>query len=64
MTNLRNYIQEITERVEGGKKAGRSVADLQETITVASLKSLNSGGYAEFLAQRAAPGVRLLHFCD
>jgi cyclase len=62
MTNLRNYIQEITERVEGGKKAGRSVADLQETITVESLKSLNSEGYAEFLAERAGPGVSLAAF--
>jgi cyclase len=62
MTNLSNYIEEITERVESGKKAGRSVADLQESITVASLKSLNSEGYAEFLAERAGPGVNLTAF--
>jgi glyoxylase-like metal-dependent hydrolase (beta-lactamase superfamily II) len=49
MNNLRNYVEELTQRVEDGKKAGRSAMDLQKIITVASLKSLNSDGYAEFL---------------
>lgn len=56
MTDLRNYIEELTERVEAGKKAGQSIADLQKTITVASLKSLQSDGYAEFLTGGAGRG--------
>ena len=36
----RNYIEELTERVLAGKKAGQSVADLQQTVTTESLKSL------------------------
>ncbi len=49
MTNLRNYIEELTGKVAEGKQAGKSVADLQKTITLASLKSLQSNGYAKFL---------------
>lgn len=50
MTNMRNYIAELTGRVEQGKRAGQSVTDLQKTITVASLKSLEADAYAKFLA--------------
>jgi len=57
MNNLRNYIDELTGRVEDGKKSGRSMMDLQRIITVASLKSLNSDGYAEFLAGPASTDV-------
>jgi cyclase len=49
MTNMRNYIEELTEKVAAGRKAGKSVADLQKTVAVASLKSLQSNGYSEFL---------------
>jgi len=42
----RNFIEEMTERVIAGKRAGQSVADLQRTITAASLKSLRSGDFA------------------
>jgi glyoxylase-like metal-dependent hydrolase (beta-lactamase superfamily II) len=49
MTSMRNYIGELTEKVETGKKAGKSIAELQKTITVASLKSLQSNGYVTFL---------------
>jgi cyclase len=49
MTSLRNYIEELTERVGQGKAAGKSVADLQKTIAVSSLKSLQSNGYGELL---------------
>ncbi|MBV9611021.1 MAG: MBL fold metallo-hydrolase [Acidobacteriaceae bacterium] len=51
MTNMRNYIEELTERVSAGKKAGKSPGDLQKTITVASLKSMQSNGYAEYVAR-------------
>ena len=40
MVNLRNYIEELTEKVEQGKKTGMSLAEMQQRITVASLKSL------------------------
>ena len=50
MTNMRNYIEELTARVEEGQKAGKSLAELQKTITVASLKSLQSNGYDKYLA--------------
>jgi glyoxylase-like metal-dependent hydrolase (beta-lactamase superfamily II) len=60
MTDLRNYIDELTSRVDAGKKAGKSVADLQQSITVASLKSLQADGYAEFLGGgTAGPAVSL-----
>jgi hypothetical protein len=50
MAHMRNYIEEVTARVEEGKRAGKSVAELQKTITVASLKALQANGYAKFLA--------------
>lgn len=50
MTHMRNYIEELTARVDEGKRAGKSVEELQKTITVASLKSLQSNGYSQYLA--------------
>jgi cyclase len=50
MTHMRNYIEEITARVEDGRRAGKTVEELKKTITVASLKSLQADGYAKFLA--------------
>jgi cyclase len=49
MMNLRNYIEELTGRVAQGQTAGMSVAEMQKRITVASLKSLHSNGYLEYL---------------
>lgn len=51
MTSQRNYIEEITERVEAAKQAGQSLAEMQKRITVASLKSMQSDGYAEFVGR-------------
>ena len=51
MTSLRNYIEELTARVEEGKKAGLTLAEMQKRITVASLKSLQSNGYAGYLTR-------------
>jgi cyclase len=51
MTNLRNYIEELTGRVEQAKSAGQTVAEMQQRITVASLKSLQSNGYEAYLAR-------------
>ena len=53
MTSMRNYIEELTERVEAGKKAGQSIADLQKTINVASLKSMQADGYGQYLNENA-----------
>jgi hypothetical protein len=49
MTNERNYIEELAEKVGAGKKAGKTAAVLQAEITVESLKSIQSNGYAEYL---------------
>jgi glyoxylase-like metal-dependent hydrolase (beta-lactamase superfamily II) len=43
MRGRRDYIEELTERVLAGKRAGQSVADLQRTVTALSLKSLQPG---------------------
>jgi len=50
MMHLRDYIEELTGRVEEGKKAGRPLAELQKTFTIASFKSLQSNGYASYVA--------------
>ena len=49
MTSMRNYIEELTEKVEAGKKAGQGIPELQKRLTVASLKSMQSNGYQAFL---------------
>jgi glyoxylase-like metal-dependent hydrolase (beta-lactamase superfamily II) len=49
MMSLRNYIEELTERVDEGRKAGKSAIELQKTITVASLKSIAANGYRQLL---------------
>jgi cyclase len=49
MSNMANYISELTAKVEQGKKAGLTVAELQTRITVASLKSLQSNGYGDYV---------------
>jgi glyoxylase-like metal-dependent hydrolase (beta-lactamase superfamily II) len=62
MTNQRNYIEELTGKVEEGKKAGLTVAEMQQRFTVASLRSLQSNHYAEFLTRIQAAGQP--HFSD
>ncbi len=49
MTNQRNYIEELTGKVDDGRKAGLTVAEMQKRFTVASLRSLQSNGYETFL---------------
>ncbi len=51
MMNLRNYIEELTGRVEQAHTTGLTVAEMQQRITVASLKSLRSNGYQEYLGR-------------
>ena len=54
MVNLRNYIEELTGRVEESRKTGLTLAEMQQRITVASLKSLHSNGYEDYLARMSA----------
>jgi cyclase len=51
MLNLRNYIEELTGRVAQGKQAGLTLAEMQQRITVDSLKSLHSNDYEGYLAR-------------
>jgi glyoxylase-like metal-dependent hydrolase (beta-lactamase superfamily II) len=50
MGQFRNYIEDLTARVERAKKAGTPLAELQKTITPASLSTLQSGGFGAFVA--------------
>jgi glyoxylase-like metal-dependent hydrolase (beta-lactamase superfamily II) len=51
MTSQRNYIEELTSRVADAKQSGLSLAEMQQHITVASLRSLQSNGYQDFLVR-------------
>jgi cyclase len=57
MTSLRNYIEELTVRVQDGKKAGQTVVEMQQRITVASLKSLQSNGYADYITRNMEQSI-------
>jgi cyclase len=50
LTQLRNYIEELTGLVEAGKKAGKPLPELRKSITASSLKSLQANGYANYVA--------------
>jgi cyclase len=50
MLQMRNYIEELTGRVEEGKRAGQSLAELQKTLTMASIKTLQADGYGTYVA--------------
>lgn len=56
MTSQRNYIEELTERVEAAKQGGQSLEETQKRITVASLRSMQSNGYAEFVSKVSGEG--------
>ena len=56
MTNQRNYIEELTGKVEEGKRDGLTVEEMQKRFTVASLRSLQSNGYASFLTRIQSQG--------
>ena len=56
MTNQRNYIEELTGKVEQGKRDGLTIEEMQKRITVGSLRSLQSNGYAEFLTRIQSQG--------
>jgi len=46
---FRNYIEELTGLVEMGKKAGKPLAELQKTLTVTTVKSLQANGYSSYV---------------
>lgn len=54
MMQMRSYIEELTGRVEEGKKAGRNVEELQKTLTIKSLKSLQANGYIDYVTDNLA----------
>jgi hypothetical protein len=49
LTSQRNYIDELATRVEAGKKAGKSLSEVQKSIPVASVKALQADGYGDLL---------------
>jgi cyclase len=44
------YIEELVAAVHYGRLAGRTVEELQQIVTPTTLKSLQNGGYGDFLA--------------
>jgi glyoxylase-like metal-dependent hydrolase (beta-lactamase superfamily II) len=50
MMQMRDYIEELTGRVEEGKKAGKPLAELQKTLTMSSIKTLQANGYGSYVA--------------
>jgi cyclase len=54
MIDQRNYIEELTAKVAAAKNTGKSVTEIQKNITLNSLKSMQSDGYAEYLAMNHA----------
>ena len=49
--NYRNFIEELNGRVEEGKRAGKTLAELQRNITIQSLNSLQDHDYARYVAE-------------
>jgi hypothetical protein len=47
MTGQRNYLEELAARVDSGKRAGRTLEEIQTGMPVASIKSLQADGYGE-----------------
>jgi cyclase len=45
MMSQRNYIEELAMRVDAGKKAGKSLAEIQRAMPIASIKALQADGY-------------------
>lgn len=57
MMQMRNYIEEITGRVEDGKKAGKPLAELRKSITPSSIKSLQADGYGNYVVDNMAKSL-------
>ena len=50
LARLEWQVKELTARVEEGKKAGKPLAELQKTLTMASIKTLQTDGYGSYVA--------------
>jgi cyclase len=50
MSQFRNYIEDLTERVERAKKSGVPLAQLQKTITPGTLTTLKNEGFGSYVA--------------
>jgi glyoxylase-like metal-dependent hydrolase (beta-lactamase superfamily II) len=68
MTCQRDYIEELAGKVELGKGAGKSLKEVQESMPVASIRSLQADGYGEFIragrdeiAMRSAININIEH---
>ena len=51
LAQMKNYIEELTGVVEAAKKAGKPLAELHKSITMTSLKTLQAGGYGNYVAE-------------
>jgi glyoxylase-like metal-dependent hydrolase (beta-lactamase superfamily II) len=49
MSQFRNYIEDLTGRVERAKRAGVPLADLQKTINTGALDTLKDGGFGDYV---------------
>jgi hypothetical protein len=47
MMSQRNYIEELAIRVEAGKKAGLSLSEIQKSMPVESIKTLQTDSYGD-----------------
>jgi hypothetical protein len=54
MGQFRNYIEDLTARVEKAKKAGVPLTDLQKQITAGSLATLKEQGFGDYVAENLA----------
>src|SRR5579871_22455 len=54
MGQFRNYIEDLTARVERAKRAGTPLAEVQKTITPRTLATLQTGGFGSFVADNLA----------
>lgn len=51
MGQMRNYIEDLTARIEAAKKAGKPLEEVRKTITVASLNTFKANGYGDWVNQ-------------
>ena len=49
MMQMRNYIEELTGLIVTGKNADKPLAELQNAITISSLKALKANGYGTYV---------------
>jgi glyoxylase-like metal-dependent hydrolase (beta-lactamase superfamily II) len=62
MTGLRNYIEETAAKVEAAKRAGKSLAEIQASMPIASIKALQADNYGNLVgAKQAAVNTNIEH---